>query len=217
MPQGSVLGPLLFNIYLNDLFWVFERTEACNFADDTTLYSCDLDLSTMIRNLEHDSLLAIEWFENNYMKLNADKCHLLTAGHKHEWLLVKIRNNMIWESQNEKLLGVTIDNKLSFKTHILNICKTANTKLTALRRYCKLLTFEKKRILFKSFIQSQFSYCPLAWMFHNRCLNNKLNKLHERSLRMVYDDDKSSFQDLLSRDGAYTIHERNIQALAVVL
>ena len=215
VPQGSVLGPLLFNIYLNDIFWVFQNTEACNFADDTTLYSCDQDLRTVIRNLEHDSLLAIEWFESNYMKLNADKCHLLTSGHKHEWMWVEVGKDKIWESQNEKLLGVTIDNKLSFKVHILDICKKANLKLSALRRYCKILTFEKKRTLFKSFIHSQFAYCPLVWMFHTRGLNNKLNKLHERSLRMVYDDDKSSFQDLLARDGAYTIHERNIQALAI--
>ena len=84
VPQGSILGPLLFNIYLNDLFWVYQNTEACNFADDTTLYACDQDIETVIRNLEHDSLLVMEWFEWNYMKLNADKCHLLISGHKHE-------------------------------------------------------------------------------------------------------------------------------------
>ena len=215
VPQGSVLGPLLFNIYLNDLFLVNKNTDVCNFADDTTIYSCDQDLRTVIRNLEHDSLLCLEWFECNYMKLNADKCHLLISGHKHEWIWAMIGKDMIWESQCEKLLGVTIDNELNFKIHILDICKKANSKLTALRRYCKFITLEKKRLLFKSFVESQFSYCPLVWMFHNRSLNNKLNKLHERSLRMVYDDDKSSFQDLLSRDGAYTIHERNIQSLAI--
>ena len=215
VPQGSILGPLLFNIYLNDLFWIFINTEACNFADDTTLYSCDQELATVMRNLEHDSLLAIEWFESNYMKLNGDKCHLLTAGHKHEWMWANIGNNKIWESKNEKLLGIHIDNELSFKVHILGICKIANTKLTALRRYCKILSFEKKRILFKSFVQSQFSYCPLMWMFHNRNLNNKLNRLHERALRMIYDDDNSTFRDLLVKDRAYTIHERNIQSLAI--
>ena len=70
----------------------------------------------------------------------------------------------------------------------------------------------------KSFIESQFNYCPLVWMFHNRTLNNKINRLHERALRIVYKDvmgDNVSFQDLLDKDGAVKIHDRNLQRLAV--
>ena len=84
VPQGSVLGPILFNIYLNDLFYLTEMTQICNFADETTFYICDKDLNVLINRLEHDTSLAVEWFENNFMKLNQDKCHLLVSGHKHE-------------------------------------------------------------------------------------------------------------------------------------
>ena len=131
------------HIYLNDLFWVNDLTNVCNLADDTTFHSCDQDLNTVLANLEHDSLLVIEWFEANYMKLNADKCHLLVAGHKHEWVWANIGNERIWESKVEKLLGVQIDKELSFSTHITTICETANRKLSALRRYAKFLTFDK--------------------------------------------------------------------------
>ena len=70
VPQRSILGPLLFNIYLNNLVYLTESTEVCNFADDTTFFACDKVLHFMIKSLEHDSLLAIEWFQNNNMKLN---------------------------------------------------------------------------------------------------------------------------------------------------
>ena len=82
VPQESDLDPLLFNICLNDLFFIPEYTDVCNFADDTTLHPCDKYLNSLINRFEHGSLLAIEWFENNNMKLNQDKCHLIVSGHK---------------------------------------------------------------------------------------------------------------------------------------
>ena len=96
VPQGSVLGPLLFNIYINDLFWMTNETEVCNFADDTTYYNCDQDLDVLIKRLENVSLKAIEWFKNNYMELNEDKCHLIIAGHKFENVWAMIGESRIW-------------------------------------------------------------------------------------------------------------------------
>ena len=81
VPQGSVLRPVLFNVFLNDLFYILDVTKVCNYADDTTLHACDDSLKQLISRLEHDCYLAINWFENNYMKLNTDKCHLMISGH----------------------------------------------------------------------------------------------------------------------------------------
>ena len=77
VPQGSVLGPLLFNIYLNDLFMFLEETEICNYADDTTIYACGPNIEDVIMHLENDALKITEWFPNNCMKLSEDKCHLM--------------------------------------------------------------------------------------------------------------------------------------------
>jgi hypothetical protein len=109
-----------------------------------------------------------------------------------------------------KLLGIHIDKKLNFEHHINTILKIANSKLHALMRVSKYLSWEKLRLLLKSFIESQFNYCPLIWMCHSRALNKKINKLHERALRQVYKDKSLTFEQMLEKDGSFTIHQRNL-------
>ena len=71
----------------------------------------------------------------------------------------------------------------------------------------------KRKVLMKAFITSQFSYCPLIWMFHSRRLNNRINNIHERALRLTYKDNQSSFKELLEKDSSVTVHHKNLQAL----
>ena len=78
-----------------------------------------------------------------------------------------------------------------------------------------LLSFSKRRILFKAFVESQFEYCPIVWMLHSRCTNSKINRLHERALRIVYDDHVSTFDPLLAMDESFCIHHQNIQRLLI--
>ena len=80
----------MFNIYINDIFFTLKEVDICNFADDTTPYVCDSTLKSVLETLEHNSELAIAWFEMNYMKLNTNKCHLLISGYKMEQMLGKI-------------------------------------------------------------------------------------------------------------------------------
>ena len=204
VPQGSVLGPLLFNIYINDLFFELNETRVFNYADDTTLFDCRKNLNDLIRNLEHDSKIAITWFEDNYMKLNEEKCNLqfrvTSTNTQYEHTYAKTGKIKIWESDEVKLLGINIDRNLKFNIHVSTLCAKAGRKLTVLNRLVKLLNLKKRRLLMKAFIESQFNYCPLIWMFHSRTLNSKINKLHERSLRLVYNDETSSFEELLKTD-----------------
>ena len=175
----------------------------------------DLNLDVVLTQLEESSELVIAWFQNNYMKLNTDKCHLLVAGHKFEHTWVRVGPDKIWEDHSVKLLGVSIDNKLKFDKHVLNIIKKANSKLSALSRLTKFMTLQKKRTLYKAFAESQFKYFPLTWMFRGRKTNYKINRLQERALKLIYNEHISSFEELLSKDVTFTIHEQNIQKLAI--
>ena len=183
VPQGSVLGPLLFNIYLNDLFFELDDS-VCNFADDTTSFVCDIHLEIVLCKLENNANNAIQWFKNNHMKMNPDKCKLIIAGHKWEHVWANIEDTKIWENDSVQLLGVTIDNKLRFDDHLSEICRKAENKLSALTRIFKFLNFDKRRQLVKAFFESQFKYCSLVWMFCSRTTNNKINSLHKRALRL---------------------------------
>ena len=101
-------------------------------------------------------MLAIEWFENKFMKLNEDKCPILLSGYKHEIMFANIGKSRIWESEKQKLLGVTIDKHLKFEEHIVKQCKKAGQKHSALARVCNILNQERRRTLMKAFIESQF-------------------------------------------------------------
>ena len=147
--------------------------------------------------------------------MNEEKCHLMILGNKHEHTFAKIGESRIWEENKIKALGITIDNRLDFNIHLEAICKKANQKLSAMIRIMNTLNQSQKRIIIKSFVESQFNYCPLVWMFHSRKINNKINRLHERALRMVYIDYNSSFEQLLAKDNSVSVHHRNIQKLAI--
>ena len=109
-------------------------------------------------------------------------------------------------SSSEELLGVLIDSEFTCHDHITRFCSKANQKLSALARVSKYMTLQKRCLPMSSYITSQFNYCPLVWMIHNRKLNKKINKVHERALRIVYGDHKTKSSELLNIDKSATIH-----------
>ena len=149
------------------------------------------------------------------MKAKPDKFHaLLSIAETKE---IRVDDKVIENSRCEKLLGINIDSKLSFDNHVKKLCDVASAKLKALTRVAPYLDTCKKKLLMNAFFKSQFNYCPLVWMFHSRILNNRINRLHEKCLRLVYNDQLSSYEDLLITDGSTTIHQRNLQSLSIEL
>ena len=177
VPQGSILGPLLFDIFRFDVFFIMNETEFASYTDDNTPYTSSQNVDNVIRTLVNDSVSLFKWFSNNQMKTNKDKYHLLS---NKERVTMKIVETEIKSSNCEKLLGIKIDNNLTFNEHLNHIIEKASRKTNALSRVAPYMNESKKRILMNSFFWSQCSYCPLVWMFHSRTLNNKINCFHER-------------------------------------
>ena len=115
----------------------------------------------------------------------------------------------ISNSKYEKLLGIHIDSKLTFEPHVRFICKKASQKLNAFARIAFSLKFDQIKLLLNAFITSQLSYAPVVWKFHNRKLNNHINHIHERALRIASQDYNPTFEELLAKDGFFKIHDSN--------
>ena len=135
-------------------------------------------------------------------------------GQFYEKVTIKTGSHEIANTKREKLLGVHLDSGLSFDYHISEIFSKASRKVCVLARVTSGISLSKKRTLMNAFFNSQFNYCPLIWMYRSRENNNKINRLHERCLRTIYNDKRSSFNALLEKDGSVSIHERNIKILA---
>ena len=152
-------------------------------------------ITDVMKALDEIGESLLNWFSNDEMKLNTDKCHPLLNSQEPNTL--KKGELHISNSLSEKLLGITFDCKLKFNKHIEDICQKASQKTNALAGLAPYMRTIKKRIIMNAFFKSQFNYCPLVWMCCNRSLNTKINRLHERCLRIVYNDKRL----LLVKDG----------------
>ena len=215
VPQGSILGPLLFNIFLCDLLLIMENIHIASYEDDNTSYTTGNSIEEVIQKLENAAKTLFQWFSDNQMKANSDKCHFLCNSNSEVSLTIETQK--IKNSKFEKLLGIKFDSKLNFNSHIHDICQKAGQKLNAISRITPCMDFAERHLLVNAFFYSQFSYCQLVWMCHNRTNNNKINRLHERCLRLIYSDKKTSFKDLLEKDGPISIHHKTLRTLAVEL
>ena len=213
VPQVSILYPLLFNIFLNDIFVFISKCNLCNYADDNTIYSTGKDLNRIRRNLEMDFVILHQWFHENHMTLNPGKCHYMVIGSRDLSHEIMSNNNKIACSNEEKLLSIFLESKLNFESHIGSLCRKAGQKISALARLNNYLPSDQTNLLLNSVINSQFTYCPLIWMFTSRYLNNALNNIHERTLRLIYNDHEKSFNSILTENNLKTIHQKTLNFL----
>ena len=120
----------------------------------------------LTHNLQGASEKLFSWFSANQLVANAGKCHPYTSSNLP--VDIRITNTKISNVERVKLLGVNIEGRLNFDYHVNTLLKKANKKYHALARVCNYMDSKKWRVLMNAFLTSQFSYCPLVWMFHSR-------------------------------------------------
>ena len=211
VPQVSILGPLLFNIFINDILYFIQDVYICNFADDNSLYSIEDNLKEVKTILKKNFELLQGWFYENHMVLNPGKCQYLIINKDIINESIELGEKILHAEAEQALLGIIIDKDLNFQSQSKSIIKTANQKLSALIRVAPFMTDFNKKVLFNSFFKGQFNYCPLLWMFSTRKVNHKMSRFHERGMRALLNDETSTFNDMLSKSDDTTIHVKKFK------
>ena len=210
------MGPLLFNVFINDIFCFEDKSYLSKYGDDNILYAFESNMAEVKDKLSQDLPKVSEWFTESFMILKPDKCHYMCLGKDAVNDLLRFCDEKLKSSELETVLGIEMDQKLTFNCHVKTLCSKVAKKLSALQRIANIFDEEKRNLLFNAIIKSQFSYRPLVWMFCSRGSNNLINNIHERALRATFDDHASNFTSnftqRLEMKREFTIHQRNIQA-----
>ena len=192
MPQGSILGPLLFLIFINDMPNVIKHGKISMYADDTTLYVSESDVSNMSMKLADDINAITKWLLDNKLFLNTDKTNVMLLGSssrlrnvQNDPFSVMINDYKLERVKKAKCLGVVIDDELLWHNQVSSVTQKLFCKIGLLRRLKTFLDTSTLNILYKSLIQPHFDYCNVVYYGRFNEDAHKLNVLQKRCARII--------------------------------
>ena len=205
VPQGSVIGPHCFNLYINDLLLALVKDNIIpsNYADDNSSSVIGKSKSEVLQKVESTFKLLKIWFEDNLMKANSDKFQFMllcpSIAENRVDHLVTIDNFTLHSQEEAKLLGVLIDRDLTLNGHVISKCKQANSKLAILKRLTTYLSNDCKISILRNFIVAHFVYCAPLLHFCSKSHRDKMEKILLRGLRFVFEEYDTDFEILLDK------------------
>ena len=218
VPQGSLAGPVFFNMFINDLLYLDLHSLIFNYADDNTLLCTGVDTNTIKTMLTNDCHKLIEWFSKNQMKANPEKFQFMILGKNSDSTQhsLNVAGSELKGSISINILGVELDQRLNFDKHIDALCNKVATQINAISRIKNNLCIKGKQILYNSFIVGNFNYCNTIWMFTSRRNLSRLDKLNKRAIKLIYN--KHGDYDVLMKDNNHLdIYKMCVKSLGVNL
>ena len=218
VPQGSLLGPLLFNIYINDLNLQVTNSSLRLYADDTTEYASDASPPVLEYIINSDLHILSTWLRQNYLQINASKTQAMAIGPVSYRYNFSVDNNEVDANDTLKILGVTLDRKLNFVAHVSEQVKKACAKASALRRIRRFIPLDVMCRLYKAYILPHLEYCCPLLLGVGRGQVKKLEDTNNYILRTILGYGKHTpYNHLLNMAGIRTLEERRkFQALVLV-
>ena len=218
VPQGSVLGPLMFLIYINDLSrTVHKIASPVLFADDTSILITDTDIQEFQTDISQVMNETIKWFQSNLLTLNYEKTHFLQLLTKNQNIMkiqIVASNTVITNVNSTKFLGITIGSSISWKEHVSDLTSKLNKACYAIRAIKPLLSLNVLRIIYFSYFHSIMSCSIIFW--DNCHLSNNIFKIQKRIIRVMNNKSKcDSCQYLFNQMQILTLPSQYIFSLLI--